>query len=117
MNIVGFIIGGVALHLISAWGADRRLLPDQLAIDSKSNEITAVPKLLHSALDVTMNEDHTRSRKDHGLQNTALVRKLALSMARTEPSKRSMKSKFKQAGWDDAFLAKLLAQNPAIQMR
>ena len=34
-----------------------------------------------------------------------------------EPSKGSMKGKLKQAGWDNAFLAKLLAQFAHPQMR
>ena len=38
--------GSSALHLISAWAADQRLMLGQLAVDDKSNEITAVPKLL-----------------------------------------------------------------------
>ena len=35
-----------ALHLVGAWAADQRLVLGQLAVDGKSNEITAVPKLL-----------------------------------------------------------------------
>ena len=34
------------LHLVSAWAADCRLVLGQVATDAKSNEITAVPKLL-----------------------------------------------------------------------
>ena len=34
------------LHLVSAWAADARLCLGQLAVDDKSNEIVAVPKLL-----------------------------------------------------------------------
>ena len=35
-----------ALHLVSAWAADSRLTLGQVATDQKSNEITAIPKLL-----------------------------------------------------------------------
>jgi len=35
-----------ALHMVSAWGCDRRLVLAQIATNEKSNEITAVPKLL-----------------------------------------------------------------------
>jgi predicted transposase YbfD/YdcC len=35
-----------ALHLVSAWGAEQRLVLGQIAVDGKSNEITAVPELL-----------------------------------------------------------------------
>jgi len=38
--------GQSPLHMIHAWSADQRLLLGQLAVDGKSNEITAVPKLL-----------------------------------------------------------------------
>ena len=35
-----------ALHMISAWAADNRVVFGQLAVDGQSNEITAIPKLL-----------------------------------------------------------------------
>jgi predicted transposase YbfD/YdcC len=72
---------------------------------------------LHWVLDVTMNEDQLRNRKDHGPENLALLRRLALNLAKREPSKGSMKGKLKRAGWDDAYLATLLAQAAQIQMR
>jgi hypothetical protein len=34
------------LHMVSAWGCEQRLMLAQIATDAKSNEITAVPKLL-----------------------------------------------------------------------
>jgi predicted transposase YbfD/YdcC len=34
------------LHVVSAWAQDKRLLLGQMAVDDKSNEITAIPKLL-----------------------------------------------------------------------
>ena len=38
--------GKSALHMVSAWGCERRMVLGQVATDAKSNEITAVPKLL-----------------------------------------------------------------------
>jgi predicted transposase YbfD/YdcC len=38
--------GKSALHMVSAWGCEQRMVLGQIAIDDKSNEITAVPKLL-----------------------------------------------------------------------
>jgi predicted transposase YbfD/YdcC len=35
-----------ALHLVSAWASDARLFLGQVAVDQKSNEITAIPQLL-----------------------------------------------------------------------
>ena len=38
--------GKSALHMVSAWGCKERMVLAQIATDAKSNEITAVPKLL-----------------------------------------------------------------------
>jgi predicted transposase YbfD/YdcC len=38
--------GKTALHMVSAWGSEQRLVLAQVATDAKSNEITAVPRLL-----------------------------------------------------------------------
>lgn len=38
--------GKSALHMVSAWGCEQRMVLAQIATDEKSNEITAVPKLL-----------------------------------------------------------------------
>jgi predicted transposase YbfD/YdcC len=44
--------GKAALHLVSAWATQQHLVLGQVAVDSKSNEITAIPKLLE-LLDVS----------------------------------------------------------------
>jgi predicted transposase YbfD/YdcC len=44
--------GKAALHLVSAWATEQRLVLGQVAVDTKSNEITAIPKLLE-LLDVS----------------------------------------------------------------
>jgi len=64
-----------------------------------------------------MNEDQARNRKDHGPENLALLRRFALNLARLEPSKGSLRGKLKRAGWDDTFLARLLTQSLADQVR
>jgi len=64
-----------------------------------------------------MDEDQARNRKDHGPENLALLRKLALNLAKLEPSKGSMRGKLKQAGWNNDFLATILAQFANLQMR
>src|SRR5436190_1166643 len=38
--------GKKALHMVSAWSAENRLVLAQVAVDKKSNEITAIPLLL-----------------------------------------------------------------------
>lgn len=72
---------------------------------------------LHWVLDVTMNEDRTRHCKDNGPENIALLRRLALNLAKIEGSKGSMKGKLKRAGWNNTFLATLLAQFNKSHMR
>jgi predicted transposase YbfD/YdcC len=44
--------GKAALHLVSAWATEQHLVLGQVAVESKSNEITAIPKLLE-LLDVS----------------------------------------------------------------
>ncbi len=71
----------------------------------------AVENSLHWVLDVTMGEDSLRNRKDNGPENLALMRKLALNLARVTPTarKQSMRGKLKRAGWDNDFLLKLVS--------
>ena len=47
----------------------------------------AIENSLHWVLDVTMNEDRQRNRKDNGPENLALMRRLALNIARREPTR------------------------------
>ena len=72
---------------------------------------------LHWVLDVTMNEDQSRNRKDHGPQNLALLRRWALNTCKLEGSSGSIKGKLKRAGWNDDFLARLLTRAAQGQMR
>ena len=64
---------------------------------------------LHWVLDVVMNEDRNRARKDHAPQNLATLRRLALNILRAHPDDKSMRRKIKRAGWDDAFLISLIS--------
>ena len=65
---------------------------------------------LHWTLDVVLDEDLARNRKDHGPQNLAVLRRLALNIARAHPdTKTSMRLKLKRAGWNENFLFELLA--------
>jgi predicted transposase YbfD/YdcC len=65
---------------------------------------------LHWVLDVVFDEDRARNRKDHGPENIAVLRKLALNLLRSNPDKASIRRKIKRAGWDDSFLLTLLGQ-------
>ncbi len=64
---------------------------------------------LHWVLDVAFREDESRLRRDHGAQNFAVLRHLALSLLRQEKSGRGgIKVKRLKAGWDDVYLTKVL---------
>jgi predicted transposase YbfD/YdcC len=64
---------------------------------------------LHWPLDVTLDEDLARNRKDHGPTNLAVLRRLALNVARAHPdTTTSLRGKLKRAGWNDDFLFELL---------
>jgi len=72
---------------------------------------------LHWVLDVIMNEDQARSRKDNGPQNIALLRRLPLNLAKLEGSKEALKGKLFRAAPSDVFLTRLLIQFAKTQMR
>jgi len=63
---------------------------------------------LHWVLDVVMDEDQGRARKDHAPENLARLRRFALNVLRANQDKGSTRGKLKRAAWDDAFLLKLL---------
>jgi hypothetical protein len=56
-----------------------------------------------------MNEDQDRSRLGHAPENLAVLRHMALNVMQKDPTKASLRGKFKRAGWEDAYLAKLIA--------
>ena len=68
-----------------------------------------VENRLHWRLDVIMNEDQDRTRLDNGPQNLAVLRHMALNVMQKDATKGSLRGKFMRAGWDDAYLARLLA--------
>ncbi len=68
-----------------------------------------VENRLHWVLDVVMDEDQARARKDHAPENLARLRRFALNILRANQDKGSTRGKIKRAAWDDAFLLKLLA--------
>jgi predicted transposase YbfD/YdcC len=67
-----------------------------------------IENTLHWVLDVVMDEDQARARKDHAPENLARLRRFALNLLRVNPDKGSTRGKIKRAGWDDAFLTKIL---------
>ena len=68
-----------------------------------------VENCLHWRLDVVMNEDQDRTRLGNGPHNLAVLRHMALNVMQKDASKGSFRGKLKRAGWDDAYLSRILA--------
>ncbi len=58
---------------------------------------------LHWVLDVGFDEDRARNRRDHGPENLAILRKLALNLLRNSRPDLSIRRKRKRSGWSDDF--------------
>jgi predicted transposase YbfD/YdcC len=64
---------------------------------------------LHWVLDVAFNEDRMRQRDRTGVENLALLNRLAVSLLRQDQTvKAGVKCKRKRAGWDNNYLLHLL---------
>ena len=60
-------------------------------------------------LDVTFHKDQSRIRHGYAAENIAVLRRLALNLLRQHTAKRlSVRGKRLKAGWDNAFLLKVL---------
>jgi predicted transposase YbfD/YdcC len=65
---------------------------------------------LHWVLDVALDEDLARTRKDHGPANLAVLRRGALDVARAHPDTHTpLRRKLLRAGWDESFLFELIS--------
>ena len=69
----------------------------------------AVENELHWSLDVSFREDACQVRKDNAPANLACMRRLALTQLKQETSKKlGIQGKRRRAGWDTAYLEKVL---------
>lgn len=89
-------------HIASILGAKRVLA----AVRSH----WGIENSLHWTLDMAFDEDHCRVRKDHGSENFAILRHIALNLLKQEKtSKRSINGKRLLAGWMEDYLLKVLS--------
>ena len=70
----------------------------------------SIENKLHWVLDVTMKEDNDQKSERRSAKSFALLRRIALNIMRAKDtnSKRSLRRKFKCAGWDEEYLLNLL---------
>lgn len=65
---------------------------------------------LHWILDIAFREDESRVRKDHAAENFAVLRHIAVNLLnRARNGKDSIKTMRLRAGWDETFLAQVIA--------
>ena len=89
-------------HITSLTGA-KRILKSVRSHWGIENE-------LHWTLDLAFDEDRCRVRKDHGPENFALLRHIALNLLKQEKTcKRGIKGKRLLAGWNHDYLLKVIA--------
>jgi predicted transposase YbfD/YdcC len=68
-----------------------------------------VENKLHWTLDVTFSEDDSRIRKDNAPENTAILRRMAVSILKQDTKdKRSLRLRRKLAGWNTDYLEQII---------
>ena len=78
---------------------------EKIALAARSH--WGIENSLHWVLDVIMNEDMSRARKDEAAANLATMRRVALNMAKRVKGKTSIRRTFKKAGWDTSVLERI----------
>jgi predicted transposase YbfD/YdcC len=100
-------------------GKDRRTVAERFFISSLITDAKqmlqairghwGVENSLHWVLDIAFREDESRVRKDHGPENFAIMRHIALNLLKQDlVTQAGIKAKRLLAGWDEEYLLGLL---------
>lgn len=73
----------------------------------------AIENSLHWVLDVTFDEDRSRTRKRRMADNLSWLRRFAIGLLKRHPSEHSIKGKSRMAGWSNEFLMEVLTTQGA----
>jgi predicted transposase YbfD/YdcC len=88
--------------------SSRVLTPEAYLAAARSH--WSIENGLHWVLDMTFDEDRARNRKDHGPENLATLRKLALNVLRRSRPDISVRRKRKRCGWTNDFARTIIGQ-------
>jgi predicted transposase YbfD/YdcC len=101
-------VDGKTQTFVHHFAMSRRFRPAELLRIKR--EHWGIENRLHWQLDVVLDEDMSRTRKDNGPENLAMLRRLALNIARADKTKGSLAGKLRKAAWNDVALVKMLSQ-------
>ncbi len=102
------MIDGKTQTFVHYFALSRRFKPAELLRIKR--EHWGIENRLHWQLDVVLDEDMSRTRKDNGPENLAIRRRLALNIARADKSKGSLAGKLRKCAWNDDALVGMLSQ-------
>ena len=86
------------------------LEPDAKKIEAAVRSHWGVENELHWILDVSFGEDKSQKKNVNAVENFSIINRIALNLVKHEKTKkRSVKGKRLDAGWDNDYLLKILA--------
>ena len=101
-------IDGKSQTFVHYFALSRRFEPAELLRIKRAH--WGIENRLHWQLDVVLDEDMSRTRMDNGPENLAMLRRLALNIARADNAKGSLAGKLRKAAWNDEALINMLSQ-------
>ena len=99
-------VDGKTTHKVRQYVLSKRMPPDQVLRIVRRH--WSIENDLHWQLDVLMDEDQNRTRKNQGPANQAVLRRLALNVLRSDPATIPLRHKQLKASWNPEDLLSLM---------